>query len=245
VARDPANDIALLKVEGSNFPYIRLTDAAANPVLGESVVAIGNALGEFRNTVSVGVVSGLERSITAGGLLSGQSEELNSIIQTDAAINEGNSGGPLLDLDGNVVGMNTAVAGGAQNIAFAIPVRDLLTVFQSYQKYGRIVRPYAGIRYSALTKDYAQKNGIPYDYGVIAVGGGSPDEPAIVPGSPADKAGLQEGDVVLEADGQKLTESTSFATLVQRKQPGDTMQLKVWHKGQQKTVTITLQERKQ
>jgi serine protease Do len=244
VGRDPVNDIALLKVAGSGFPFIPLTTAAAEPVLGETVVAIGNALGEFRNTVSVGVVSGLERSITAGGLLSGQSEELSNIIQTDAAINEGNSGGPLLDLQGNVVGMNTAVAGDAQNIAFAIPVRDLAVTLQSYQKYGRIVRPYAGIRYAPMTKEYQDKNHLPYDYGVIAIGGGTVDEPAVVPGSPADKAGLQEGDIVLEADGKKLTEDVSFSALVQRKQPGDTMQLKVYHKGQEKTVTITLEERK-
>ena len=241
VARDPGNDIALLKVEGSNFPALAFSDA--EPTLGQTVIAIGNALGEFRNTVSKGVVSGLSRTITAGSG-QGDTERLESIIQTDAAINRGNSGGPLLDIDGRVIGMNTAIAAGAQNIGFAIPVADLKRALGSYKEHGKIVRPYLGIRYMPITKELKEKNSLPYDYGVLVVRGEQPTDLAVIPGSPADKAGLQENDIILEADGKKLTGDVSLAAIVQRKSPGDRLTLKVFEKEQEKEVTVTLEERK-
>ncbi len=244
VARDPSNDVALLKVDGSGFPFLRLSDAG-EPALGQTVVAIGNALGEFRNTVSVGVVSGLQRSILAGGLLGEDTEELTSIIQTDAAINQGNSGGPLLDLHGNVIGMNTAVAGGAQNIAFAIPASDLMRSVKSYQQYGRIVRPSLGVRYAPVTPDVQKEKNLSVEYGALVIKGDQNNEPAILPGSAADKAGIKEGDVILEADGKKLTPDVSLVSIVQRKLPGDTLTLKILRGGKETDVTVTLEEWKE
>ncbi len=238
VAIDPTNDIALIKVQGNNFPALAL---GKQTMLGQPVIAIGNALGEYRNTVSVGVISGLGRSITAGSQATGQVEQLSRILQTDAAINEGNSGGPLLDVDGNVIGMNTAVASDAQNIGFAIPAADLRRVLESYRKNGRIVRPYLGVRYAPVTPDMQKKYQLQYDYGAI-VSAGDPGELAVIPDSPADKAGIQPNDIILEADGQKLDENTSLSSIIQGKLPGDGLTLKVSHRGQVKTVTVKLDE---
>ncbi len=243
VGRDPANDIALLKVEGDNFPSLTL--AKAEPILGQSVIAIGNALGEFRNTVSVGVISGLRRTITAGNPRRGAVEQLNRIIQTDTAINQGNSGGPLLSLEGEVIGMNTAIAGGAQNIAFAIPAGDLRRVLRSFQEHGRILRPYLGVRYVPITKEVKEKNNLLVDEGVLVVRGESPSEPAVLPGSPADKAGIVENDIILEIDGLKLGTDTSLASIIQGKLPGDTVKLMILHKGEEKELSVKLEEWKE
>lgn len=241
VAQDFLTDIALLKVDGSNFPYLTLS-TNDEPTLGQSVVAIGNALGEFRNTVSVGVVSGLQRTITAGNPYEGTVERLSRIIQTDAAINEGNSGGPLLNVSGEVLGMNTAVASNAQNIGFAIPVLDLRRAVESYKQYGRIVRPYLGVRYVPLNAQLAAQYNLTYDYGVVIAGGSNQNEPAIVPNSPADEADLQEGDVILEADGQKLTEEISLGDIIQRKKPGDALGLRIARGNDERNISVTLAE---
>lgn len=243
VARDSGNDIALLKAKGGNFPalFFAQGDSVA---LGQTVIAIGNALGEFRNTVSVGVISGLSRTITASGEGGQDAERLDSIIQTDAAINRGNSGGPLLNSRGEIIGMNTAVAAAGENIGFAIPFPDLRRAFESYEEHGRIVRPYLGIRYMPVTAQLKEKNSLAYDYGVLIVRGETPEDLAIIPGSPADKAGLQENDIVLEADGMKLTLDTSLARIVQNKSPGEKVVLKVYHEGSEKEVTVMLEERK-
>lgn len=239
-ARDPLNDIALLKVNGKDFPFIAISKD--EPALGQTAIAIGNALAEFRNTVSKGVISGLGRSITAGDPYAGQMEELSRIIQTDAAINQGNSGGPLLNLRGEVLGMNTAVAGSAQNIAFAIPAEDLIRVLDSYRTYGRIVHPYIGVRYVLITKALQEKNTLAYDYGALVIAGQEGD-PAVLPGSPAAKAGLKENDIILEVDGIKLTEDTSLQALVLQKNPGDTMNLKIARQGREEMIAVKLEER--
>jgi len=240
VARDAANDIALLKVDGSNYPYLKLASSA--PLLGQSVIAIGNALGEFRNTVSVGVVSGLQRNITAGDPYAGDTEELSSIIQTDAAINEGNSGGPLLDLNGDVVGMNSAVATDAQNIGFAIPDTDLSVALTSYQQNGRIVRPYLGVRYIPITSDVAQQDHLPVSQGDLVTHGETTADTAVVAGSPADKAGIKDGDIIEKIDGQDITDTFSLSAHVQSKKPGDTVTLTVLRNGKQQTIQVTLAE---
>jgi S1-C subfamily serine protease len=181
----------------------------------------------------------------AGGLLSGETEQLSSIIQTDAAINQGNSGGPLVNLHGEVIGMNTAVAGGAQNIAFAIPAVSLQRALDSYKKYGRIVQPYIGIRYIPITQEIQEEKKLQYSYGMLIVKGDGDSEPAILPGSPADKADLKEGDIIVSIDGQKLTTEMPLGSIIERRHVGDVVHLHIVRGNQEKDVTITLEERKE
>ncbi|MFA6523657.1 MAG: trypsin-like peptidase domain-containing protein [Candidatus Peribacteraceae bacterium] len=242
-ATDPSNDIALLRVKGSGFTP--LTIAAGDDLqLGQTAIAIGNSLGEFRNTVSVGVVSGLQRSITAGGMEDGSAERLDQIIQTDAAINPGNSGGPLLNSRGEVIGMNTAIAQSAQSISFALPAAELRNVLASFQKNGRIVRPYIGVRYAPVTPEMKEKQKLASDQGVLIVKGEGDNEPGVLKDSPAEKAGLKEGDQILEADGQKLSGTVLLATIVSAHAPGDKIALKILRDGKEMTITVTLEERK-
>lgn len=239
IARDQVLDIAILQIDGNNYPYLEFGDSDSL-VLGQSVIAIGNALGEFRNTVSVGVISGLSRSIVAGDA-TGQSEALEHVIQTDAAINPGNSGGPLLNLSGKVVGVNVAVAQGSQNIGFALPINSIESVVESVKATGKIIRPYVGIRYTQITKEMQDANNLSVDYGILVTPGGSTNELAVIPGSPADKAGILENDIILELDGEKLTQDTNFALLIREKKIGDTVTLKVLSKGKEKIVSLTLE----
>lgn len=241
LARDPSNDVAILKIDEKNLPIVELGDSDVLQV-GQVAIAIGNALGEFRNTVSVGVVSGLKRSIVAGGGISGGTEQLSGIIQTDAAINPGNSGGPLLNSTGQVVGVNVAIAQGAQGIGFAIPINDIKKVINDVTQYGRIIRPYIGIRYMNITKEIAEQNKLSVDYGALIVRGDNPGELAIIPGSPADKAGLVENDIILEADGKKLDEKESLANIIQKHNVGDEVNLKVLHRGEEKAIKVKLGE---
>lgn len=238
---DAFNDIALLKVEGNDFPFLSLAQHD-RPDLGQTVVAIGNALAEFRNTVSVGVISGLQRSIMAGNAASGTTEQLNSILQTDAAINEGNSGGPLINLDGDVLGMNTAVAAGAQNIGFAIPVDELARVLNSYRQYGRIVHPYIGVRYIVNSPSLQEELSLPTDAGVLLSSGVNEEEPAILPGSPAEKAGLREGDIIMRAAGQNIGTTQSLGDIIQSMAPGETIDITILRDGEEMMVTLTVEE---
>lgn len=242
VARDSFNDIALIRIKKRNLPTVTLGDSE-NIVIGQTVVAIGNALGEYRNTVSTGVVSGLARSIEAGGG-NGGSELLRGVIQTDAAINPGNSGGPLLNLRGEVIGMNTAIVQGAQNIGFAIPINDAKKDIASVKKYNRIVRPMLGLRYVMNNEILAVENKLPVDYGAIVARGSQPSDLGVIPGGPADKAGIVENDIILEIDGVKVDEKNPLPFLIQKHNVGDKAQLKILHDGKEKTVTVTLEEAK-
>lgn len=239
IARDPVLDIALIKIDGSNFSYLDLGDSDSLQV-GQSVIAIGNALGEFRNTVSVGVISGLARSITAGDM-SGKSETLDQVIQTDAAINSGNSGGPLLNLLGQVIGVNVAVAQGSQSVAFALPINSVKSVIESVKATGKIIRPYLGVRYIAINAEMKEKNNLTVDYGVLVKIGSDKNELAVIPGSPADKAGIVENDIILEIDDVKLDSKTNLALFVRQKNVGDKIKLKILHKGAEKTVEVILE----
>jgi S1-C subfamily serine protease len=242
MALDPVNDLAVLKIEANNLPTVELGDSSGIKV-GQTVIAIGNALGEFRNTVSRGVISGLARSVTAGGVGFG-SENLSGVIQTDASINPGNSGGPLLNLDGQVIGINTAIAEGAQNIGFAIPINELKKSIESVKQTGRIVRPWLGVRYVMLNKDIATANKLTTDYGALVVRGTAQTDLAVVPGSPADKAGIVENDIILEINGRKLDENNQLANVLGQFAPGDQITLKIEHDGAEKTVTVKLTEMK-
>ncbi len=242
VARDPVLDVALIRISGSNYPYLSLGNSD-NLLVGQSVIAIGNALAEFRNTVSVGVVSGLSRSITAGDN-SGNTELLDHVIQTDAAINPGNSGGPLLDLTGRVIGVNVAVAQGSQSIGFALPINSVKSAIESVKSTGKIVRPFLGIRYVAINSEMKEKNNLTVDYGVLVKAGTTPADLAVIPGSPADKAGLVENDIILEINGVKLDDKTNLASAIREKKVGDVVVLKVLHRGVEKIVQVTLEAAK-
>ncbi|MBI2056415.1 MAG: trypsin-like peptidase domain-containing protein [Candidatus Sungbacteria bacterium] len=240
LARDPIQDLAVLKVEGSDFSALRLGDSSQVKI-GQTAIAIGNALGEFRNTVSVGVVSGLHRSVVAQGGASG-AENLQELIQTDAAINPGNSGGPLFNLRGEVIGINTAVAQGAENIGFAIPVNNAKRAVESVKTEGRIIYPFIGVRYVAITNDIAEKEKLARDYGSYVIKGGG--DPAVVPGGPADKAGIKEGDIVLEINGEKIDQEHTLASYIQKYKVGDEIRLKIFREGSESEVKVVLEERK-
>jgi serine protease Do len=240
LARDPLQDLAILKVQGKDFPSLRFGNSASVKI-GQTVIAIGNALGEFRNTVSVGVVSGLHRSLIAGGGASGP-ETLQELIQTDAAINPGNSGGPLLNLSGEVVGINTAMARGAENIGFAIPVDSAKRAAESVEATGKILYPFLGVRYIVITKEIAEKMTLGRDYGVLLES--SEQAPAVIPGSPAEKAGLKAKDILLELNGEKITTEKTLASLIQARRIGDEVTLKVFREGREFEVKAKLEERK-
>ena len=191
----------------------------------------------------MGVISGLARSITAGDN-SGKAEVLDHVIQTDAAINPGNSGGPLLDLKGKVIGVNVAVAQGSQNIGFALPINSVKGAIESVKESGRIIRPYIGIRYAAINAEMKEKNNLTVDYGILVKSGANQNELAVIPGSPADKAGIVENDIVLEVDGVKLDDQTNFASIIREKKIGQVINLKILHKGAEKNVSVVLEAAK-
>lgn len=241
VARDHLEDIAILKIEtNEELPYLGLGNSDEIQI-GQSVIAIGNPLMEFDNSVSVGVISGLGRSIVAGSIFGGPVEQLDNVIQTDAAINPGNSGGPLLDLQGQVIGVNVAVA-NAENIGFALPSNMISRIVESVKEHGKIVRPYIGVRYTPVTEKMKEENNLPVDYGIIVLRGETPEKLAVLPGSPADKAGLQENDIILEIDGKKLEKEVSFARIIGEKEVNEKVTLKILTKGEEKEIEVTLEE---
>lgn len=244
LAVDPVNDIAVIKIDGSGFSTLNLGDSNSAQI-GQTVVAIGNSLGQFSNTVSRGIISGLQRNLTAGGR-SGQTERLSNIIQTDAAINPGNSGGPLLDINGDVIGLNVAIAQGAQSIGFAIPSNQVKTVADQVKATGKISTPFIGVRYIPVDESLQKENNLPYNYGNLITRGERMTDFAVIPGSPADKAGLAENDIILEINGEKIDDSkgTGLSSLISKYNVGETITLKIWHKGETKDVKVTLEERK-
>lgn len=240
IARDPIQDLAVLKIEGTGYPFLRLGDSSQVKI-GQTAIAIGNALGEFRNTVSVGIVSGLQRSVVASGAPTGP-EMLQELIQTDAAINPGNSGGPLLNIRGEVIGINTAIAQGAENIGFAIPGNKAKRDLENVQKQGKIVYPFLGVRYITVTKDLAEREKLGKDYGALIARGES--EPAIASASPAAKASLKESDIILEINGEIVNQDNLLSSLIQKYQVGDEVTLKVFRDGKEMEVRVKLEERK-
>lgn len=236
ISKDPVLDIAVIKISGTDFPYLDLGNSDGVKV-GQSVIAIGNALGEFRNTVSLGIVSGLSRSIMASDI-SGKSELLDQVIQTDAAINPGNSGGPLVDLSGKVVGVNVAIAYGSENIGFALPSNEVGSALSSVKNYGKIVRPFLGVGYVEITSEIKSEKKLPVDYGALISGDGA--DPAVVKNSPAEKAGIKAGDIILEIDGEKLSKERSLASVIRDKKIGDKITIKILRGGSEKIFTVTL-----
>lgn len=242
-SQDPFQDLAVLKIDAKNLPVVELGDSDQLAV-GQWVVAVGNALGKFDNSVTVGVVSAKNRKIDATNQNGTSGETLDGMLQTDAAINSGNSGGPLVNLKGQVIGINTAVASNAQSIGFAIPINDAKTAIESIKTTGRIIRPYLGVRYLDITPDIAKSASLPVDYGALVKAGSGITDLAVIPGSPADKAGIVENDIILEVNGDKIDQNNSLIKLVQQYKVGDEIELKVLSKGKEKTVKVKLEEGK-
>jgi len=238
---DPANDLAVLKIDARNLPVVELGNSDDLQV-GQWVVAVGNALGQFQNTVTSGIISAKDRQIQASDSNGSSSESLSGLLQTDTAINSGNSGGPLVNLAGQVIGINTAVASSAQGIGFAIPINSAKSAIESIKKTGKIVRPYLGVRYFEITPAIAKENNLPVDHGALVQRGGSLMDFAVIPGSPADKAGLSENDIILEVNGQTIDQNHSLLAIIQEYNVGETVTLKVLSKGQQKEVKVKLEE---
>lgn len=231
VARDDVNDLAILKVEGDGLEALPLGDSSALKV-GQMVVAIGTPLGDLPGTVTMGIVSGLGRSVTASsGGFWGTTRTYENVIQTDAAVNPGNSGGPLLDVAGNVIGINFATTSGADNISFAIPIDMAKARIDEYNAYGKFIKPYLGVEYQLISKADAMfyRNVVP---GALVK--------RVVPGSPADKAGIEPADIITKIDDTAVV--TSFSNIIQGYQVGDEVELEIWRDSEFTTVTAVLEE---
>ncbi len=235
IYRDPLSDVAILKIDPMQNVTTKLKPVilgdSTNLQVGQFVVAIGTALGEFRNTVTTGVVSGLGRGITAGDQFQGFTEKLDNVIQTSAAINPGNSGGPLLNSSGQVIGVDTAVAQSGQNIGFALPVNVIKESLNTFNTTGQFNRPYLGVAYTSITKDVALLNDVPQGAYVQQV----------EPDSPADKVGVVQGDIIVKFDGKSLNSDLSLAAAIGQKKVGDSVEILVWRNNKTLTLQVSLE----
>lgn len=238
VAKDTLFDLAVLDLEGDNYPTVPLGDSDTIRI-GQTVIAIGNTLSEYQNTVTKGVISGINRQVWAGDGFGGD-EVIDNAIQTDAAINPGNSGGPLINLLGEVIGINTAVSFEGASIGFAIPVNDAKKIIEDVRQYGRIVRPWLGVRYVSLTPTIAKQDGLAVDVGAYVVGGEGVT--AVFPGSPADAAGLRDGDIIASVGDQPVTDENPLGELIGKHAPGDVLILDVVRGEERLPLTVTLAE---
>lgn len=237
IGTDPLNDVAFLKIPNvSDLPAAELGDSKTIRI-GQRVIAIGNALGQYQNTVTSGIISGTGRPVSAQSS-NGVLETLNDLIQTDAAINSGNSGGPLLNLKGQVIGINTAVAEGAQSIGFSIPVAAVKGMLKGVLAGGNVEHPYLGIAYVSITPDVASERKLPVKKGSYVVS--SNDSPAIVIGGPADKAGVKENDIITKVNGVEIGDIGSVSSLVAEYSVGDTIKLTILRDGKAITLDVTL-----
>jgi S1-C subfamily serine protease len=240
-------DVAFLKIKdlkGKSLQAVQIGNSSQTNV-GDAVVAIGNALGQFQNTVTSGIISGFGRQVVAssgGGsfFASEESEDLDNLIQTDAAINEGNSGGPLVNMNAQVVGINTAIASDAQNIGFAIPINDVKGLIDQVVRTGKFERPYLGVRYVLLNEDVAKSYGIAETNGAYIIPEAVSGQDSVVSGSPADKAGLRGGDVITKINGTSVNSTQSLTTLLNQHQPGDEVTLSVVRDGKTQNIKATL-----
>jgi serine protease Do len=234
---DPLNDVAFLKINGvSNLPTAELGDSTSVRV-GQKVVAIGNSLGQYQNTVTSGIISGTGRPVSAQ---SGNAvENLTDLIQTDAAINPGNSGGPLLNLKGQVIGINTAIAQDAQGIGFSIPINSAKGVLKGVLAGGAVQRAYIGVNFIPITADVAKHYGLSVKKGAYVYNG--ENQTAIVAGGPGDKAGIKDKDIITKIGDVEVGDRGGIASLVGEYAPGDTIQVTLLRDGQTMTVNVTLE----
>ncbi len=227
--RDPLNDLAILKVNASDLPVATMGDSGKLRV-GQFVVAIGTALGEFRHTVTTGVISGLGRGITAGDWTSGYSERLDDVIQTDAAINPGNSGGPLLNSLGQVIGVNVAVSQGANNVGFALPINVIKDSLNTFNSTGQFERATLGVRYRMITRETAILNDVPAGAYIVEV----------VEGSAAERAGIEAGDIIVNFDGERVGEvEGGLAGLILKQKIGDKVKLEIYRDGETSEIEVS------
>lgn len=237
-------DVAFLKINDKKDHKLSPATVGNSSLVqvGDSVVAIGNALGQFQNTVTSGIISGYGRSVQAGDSSGeGDVENLDDLFQTDAAINEGNSGGPLVNLDGQVIGINTAIAGGAQNIGFAIPINDVRGLIDQVVKTGKFARPYLGVRYVPLTADIAAEFDLRVTKGAFIPPSSNPDSPSVLPDGPAAKAGLQENDIITAVNGTVIDQRHSLISLLTPHKPGDRVKVTVLRGDETKHLDVTLE----
>ena len=237
IYRDPLNDLAILKIRATNLKPLKLGNSS-HLKLGQLAIAIGTPLGEFTNTVTKGIISGLGRGITAGSPFEGYVEKLDNVIQTDAAINPGNSGGPLLNSKGEVIGINAAIAQEGENIGFAIPVNVIKTLIEDFKKQGsNFDRPFIGVRYKMIDKQTAILNDLTEGAYVVEV----------IPNSPAEKAQIQEEDIIIQFDGQKIKGDSDqqLAQMTLSKKIGDKISVKIWRDGQVLDKQLTLESSNQ
>ena len=241
LSRNPINDTAVLKIEGDKFPYLEMANSDKID-LGEEVVAVGNALGEFTDTLSAGIVSGLSRFITAFGGMDNQMQNLRGLIQTDAAINPGNSGGPLINMECQVIGINTAMIAGAQNIGFAIPINYAKKDLEEVKEFGKIIMPFLGVKYVLISKEMAEANKLPVDNGALVVREQLGESP-VVKGSAADLAGIKEWDIITECNNEKITPKNPLANILQKCKIGSKTTLTVLRDGKKLNLSAKLEEK--
>lgn len=234
IYRDPVNDLAILKIDPGKALLIPVVLGDSGQLkVGQFVVAIGTALGEFRSTVTTGVISGLGRGISAGNPLGGLVERLDDVIQTDAAINPGNSGGPLFNSSGQVIGVNTAVSSEGQNIGFAIPINVIKEAIGNFNQTGQFSRAFLGVRYNVISQRAALLNGVPKGAYVQEV----------VSASPAEKAGLKEGDIITKIGGVEISgDDGSLAKEISRHKVGERLEVEIWREGETQTLSVILEE---
>ncbi len=226
---DKSSDLAILEITARDLPVVEFGDSDVLKV-GQKAIAIGNALGRFSNTVTTGVISGIARQVRASSAFTGQSKIYEDVIQTDAALNPGNSGGPLLNSSGQVIGINVAMTEGAENIGFAVPINNVKPILVSFIREGKIIRPFLGVSYNVITKELAALRKMPAGAFVSAV----------VKDSPAEKAGLQRGDIIKSIDGQEITGQDSLAKIIITKRVGDKVKLLVDRDGKELVIHATL-----
>lgn len=236
IGTDPSNDIAFLKIKGAtDMTYAQLGDSKTLAV-GQQVIAIGNALGQYQNTVTEGIVSGTGRTITASDSTGQNAERLTDMIQTDAAINAGNSGGPLVNAAGQVIGINTAVGSG-NSLGFAIPISSIKGMLKSIVETGKLERAYLGVYYDSLTTEIAKNYNLSVNTGAYVH---NSNGDAIIADSPAAKAGLKDGDIITRVGGAKVGEAGSLGTLIGEYAPGDTVTLTIIRDGSEQNINVTL-----
>ncbi len=231
IERDDSNDVAVLKVDAEGLVPLSLGDSASLAV-GQSVIAIGTPLGEYVGTVTRGIISGLDRDVTAStGWFGSTAKTYENVIQTDAAVNPGNSGGPLLNSSGEVIGINFATTSNADNISFALPINIVKERVEEYRAYGKFIKPYLGVSYQMIS----QYQALYYDNvvaGALIV--------RVDPYGPASAAGIERGDIIVEFAGEKVDQS--LANIISGYEVGEEVELKVWNDGDERTVTVTLEE---